>query len=209
MTQRTLSITTPNVGERIARDRDDVGVVARRDASERALHPEDRRAVRGGGGEHLGRRHADLREPAELARVLAEHDVHGVRAHAHLDAGFVRAARRRDVEQSERVEPGRLLRRVVIGFAVLRVVPVVIDRRDVEDPVAGHARERRVVEVDRVLERRRAGAHGVAAAVGPVRVNRDALAEGFRRVDRGLHLLVGERLVPGDVGAACPSIRTS
>jgi len=78
----------------------------------------------------------------------------------------------------------------------------VVDRRDVHRSATRHLGERRVVEVDRVLDRIRAGARGVASALRSVRVNRDQLPQRVRRVDRGFHLIVAERLVAGDVGAA-------
>ena len=130
-----------------------------------------------------------LHEPSELARVLAEH----VNTASDPMPIFTPALNARravsKLRKPERVERGDLLRRVAEVLRVLGVVAVVIDRRDVERPATRHLGERRVVEIDRVLERVRAGAHGVASALRAVRMNRDALAERVRGVDGRLHLL--------------------
>src|SRR4051812_41426167 len=62
-------------------DGDEIGREARSDAPQRVLLGEQFRCRRGGGGEGLGRRHARLDHPFELARVLAEHGIDGVRSH--------------------------------------------------------------------------------------------------------------------------------
>src|SRR5262249_17563991 len=67
-----------HVGEWIAFDGYDVGVIARRDRAQTLLHPEQRRAVRSRSGERLGGRHSRFDEPFKLARILAEHREDGV-----------------------------------------------------------------------------------------------------------------------------------
>ena len=64
-----------DAGQRVALDRDEVGQVARCDAAEAILEAQHRGRHGGRGGERLLRRHPGLDEPAELARVLAEHRV--------------------------------------------------------------------------------------------------------------------------------------
>src|SRR5687768_13977527 len=69
-----------DVREWIAIHRDDVREVAGRYGAELLFHSEQRGAVRRGRGERLRGRHSDLRVPQQLARVLAEHVEHRVRA---------------------------------------------------------------------------------------------------------------------------------
>ena len=128
---------------------------------------------------------------------------HGVRPHADLHARFERAARRLEVSSTERVERGDLLR------GVAEVLRVLASSSGCDRSSARRASPRRAISASVASSRSiacssdvRAGAHGVASAVRAVRMNRDPLAERFRRVDRGFHLIEAERLVAGDVGAA-------
>src|SRR3954470_18299147 len=52
-----------------------------------------------------------------------------------------------------------------------------------------------------MFERRGARAHGVAPALGTVRVDGNAFPESLRRVHGRLHLVVAEGFLSGDVGA--------
>ena len=95
-----------------------------------------------------------------------------------------------------------MLRCIPKILGVFGVEPVVVDRRHVERAATNHLDQRRLVEVDRVLERRRARANGVASAVRTVGVDRDTLAVQLRHIHSRLHFLEGEGLIAGDVGAA-------
>ena len=109
---------------------------------------------------------------------------------------------RLDVAGAIRVERRHLLRSVAELLVILGVIPIVVDRGNVVRATRRHLGERRVVEVDRMLDRLRAGAHRVASTLRAVGMNRDALAGRVRSVNRRLHLVEGECLVTGDVGAA-------
>ena len=107
-----------------------------------------------------------------------------------------------DVAGSIGVERGCLLGRVTELLAVLGVIAIVVDGRDIIRAARRHLRKRRVVEIDGVFDRFGTGAHCVTPALRTVRVNGDSLTRCMRGVDGGFHLVECESLIAADVGAA-------
>ena len=194
MTQRTLLTTAVDVGERVAFDGDDVGEVAGRDRAEVPAMAEQRGRNRRRGGERLRRRHAGLDEPAELARVLAEHRVDGVGSHPDLHARLERAARGLEVlldVRLQRRESCRARSRIRLS----RRRSSGCDRSSAPRPCrARHVGDRLVVQIDAVLDRIGAGAHGVFHAGGPIGMDRDRMILRVRGIDGRLHLFERQRL---------------
>src|ERR1019366_9275688 len=93
----------------IAVDGYDVGEVARRHAADAVGEADDLGAVHRRRPERVERRHAGLHQGPELARVLAEHHLHGVGAHREFHAGLDGAARGLEVARAIRVQAARLL----------------------------------------------------------------------------------------------------
>src|SRR5207249_10762172 len=147
--------------------------------------------------------HAELHEPAQLLHVQSIRSVNRIRA-----------------DQQARAGPERLLRRYEIALYVVQQIPlslggefvgvigavkimlIVIDGGDVPDVFAHEFGDGRVVHVGRVFERIRAGADGVACAVGTVGMDRDLVAGRVRGVDNRLHFLIGDGRIARDVVAS-------
>ena len=197
ITQRTFSLFRDrgDIVQRVACNRDDIGIKARRYGAETLLHSKHGSRFGRSGLQRLRGCHPHLHEPVELAHVQTPAVVNRIRADDHARAGLKRFLRSFKIALNviEQALFGSR-REMMDTVRVLDVVLVVIDRRNVVNFPLDHLRNGLIVHVRRMFERIGARPNGIACARRPVRMNRDFLSERMSGVHRSLHLLECERL---------------
>ena len=99
------------------------------------------------------------------------------------------------------LQPFRDVRAIAELFARVSVVTIVVDRGNVESLPPGHLRQGLVIQVGCVFDRIGAGSHGVARALGAIRMDGDTFTELVRGVDGGFHFFKRKCLIARDVFA--------
>src|ERR1700674_4960109 len=190
-----------DVGKRVAFDGYNVCKITWHDGAELFFLAEKCGGVGGGGGQSLRWGHAQLHEPAELARVFAAHGEERIRTHGEADAGFEGPARGLEIAADVIIQTigGLLFVFPSENGDVLDIPAVVIDCGDVEGAAASHVGDGFVVHVRGVLDGIGAGADGVARTVGTIAMNGKTLAVFVRQVGGRFDFVVGVGLESGDV----------